>query len=88
MSSQGNGVDFGEISFATPSDHGGPANNVRGLFAGNNPHGTPIDYITMASGGSSITFGTLTTGRRLNGTGNANSQRAVFPEDQHLEVAQ
>ena len=79
MSSQGNGVDFGDISFSVPSDHGGCANNVRGLFAGNNPYGTPIDYITMASGGNSITFGTLTTGRRLNGTGNANSQRAVFP---------
>ena len=79
MSSQGNGVDFGDISFSTPADHGGCANNVRGLFAGNNPYGTPIDYITMASGGNSITFGTLTTGRRLNGTGNANSQRAVFP---------
>jgi hypothetical protein len=79
MSSQGNGADFGDISFATPHDHGGGANNVRGLFAGNSPYGTPIDYITMASGGNSITFGTLTIGKRLNGTGNANSQRAVFP---------
>ena len=77
ISSTGNAVNFAELD-ATQYDNGGCANSIRGLAAGNAPYADVIEYVTMASGGKGIDFGNLTQGRRLNGSGMANSNRGVF----------
>tara|TARA_Y100000004_G_scaffold147175_1_gene168257 strand:+ start:49 stop:939 length:891 start_codon:yes stop_codon:yes gene_type:complete len=77
ISTTGNAVHFGELD-AAQYDNGGCANSIRGLAAGNATYADVIEYVTMASGGKGIDFGNLTQGRRLNGSGMANSNRGVF----------
>tara|TARA_Y100000015_G_C2373328_1_gene81202 strand:+ start:1 stop:891 length:891 start_codon:yes stop_codon:yes gene_type:complete len=77
ISTTGNAVHFGELD-AAQYDNGGCANSIRGLAAGNATYADVIEYVTMASGGKGLDFGNLTQGRRLNGSGMANSNRGVF----------
>ena len=83
IAAKGTAVDYGDLSAARRS-HGGGASPTRGVFAGGNTN-TPtpnlamqtIDYFTIASGGTALTFGTLTVGTREIG-GSSDSTRAVF----------
>ena len=83
IQSLGTAVDYGDLSAARRSHHGA-ASPTRGVFAGGNTN-TPtpnlgmqtIDYFTIASGGTALSFGTLTVGTREIG-GSSDSTRAVF----------
>ena len=83
IQSLGNAVDYGDLSAARRS-HGGVSSPTRGVFAGGNTN-TPspnlgmqtIDYFTIASGGTALSFGSLTVGTREIG-GSSDSTRAVF----------
>jgi hypothetical protein len=83
IQSLGNAVDYGDLSAARRS-HGGASSPTRGVFAGGNTN-TPtpnlgmqtIDYFTIASGGTALSFGSLTVGTREIG-GSSDSTRAVF----------
>ena len=83
IQSLGTAVDYGDLSAARRSHHGA-GSPTRGVFAGGNTN-TPtpnlgmqtIDYFTIASGGTALTFGTLTVGTREIG-GSSDSTRAVF----------
>ena len=83
IQSLGTAVDYGDLSAARRS-HGGASSPTRGVFAGGNTN-TPtpnlgmqtIDYFTIASGGTALSFGSLTVGTREIG-GSSDSTRAVF----------
>ena len=83
IQSLGTAVDYGDLSAARRSHHGA-GSPTRGVFAGGNTN-TPtpnlgmqtIDYFTIASGGTALSFGSLTVGTREIG-GSSDSTRAVF----------
>ena len=79
ISSQGDGIDFGNLTRAA-FQVGGAGSNTRGVFAGGDPGPSSsdvIDYITLASSGDAIDFGNLSAGGRC--AGGASSQtRALF----------
>ena len=80
MSSQGNSLDFGELSVSRYYV-GRASSSIRGLFGGGegpspNTYDT-IDYITIASQGNAIDFGNLTAGGRT-GSGASSSTRGLF----------
>ena len=80
MSSQGNSIEFGELSVSRYYV-GRASSSIRGLFGGGegpspNTYDT-IDYITIASTGNAIDFGNLTAGGRT-GSGASSSTRGLF----------
>ena len=69
ISSTGNAVDFGDISYSTVRDAGSAADRSRAIVyggsSGDQPTGdTDIDKVTIASTGNSTTFGSLVQGAR------------------------
>ena len=67
IATQGNGIDFGEIT-TTRYEGGGGGNATRGIVAGGyGPNYTnKIEFFSLASGGNALDFGDLTN---LNGSG-------------------
>ena len=63
MASEGNAIDFGNLTAANGSP-AGASNPVRGLFAGGylspGNNSDRIQFITISSGGSAQDFGDLT----------------------------
>ena len=83
FASTGNAIDFGSAIDNATRSNGGAANATRGLsFGGTAPKGDDIDYITMASNGSSVNkFGNPITSPGSTITqayGTASPTRAVF----------
>ena len=84
ISSSGNSLDFGDLTQAKQS-FGGTANSTRGIFASgyNAPvfpsgHNTDrIEYISIASQGNAVTFGTIDSAIRYASCA-ANSTRALI----------
>ena len=79
ISSQGNAIDFGNLT-RSAFQIGGSGSNTRGVFGGGDPGPSSvdvIDYITIASSGDAIDFGNLSAAGRC--TAGASSQtRALF----------
>ena len=74
IASQGNAQRFGDLATARMWA-GGASNAIRGLFSSGTPS-TNMDYITIASEGNGITFGTC---NQTGGAGSlASSTRALF----------
>ena len=83
FASTGDAIDFGSAIDNATRSNGGAANATRGLsFGGTAPKGDDIDYITMASNGSSVNkFGTPITspGSTITqGYGTASPTRAII----------
>ena len=82
ISSKGNAVNFGSLTQGRRVS-AGSANNVRGVFgggddgAGGDRNQDTIDYITLASEGNAVDFGSLSA-KRFNATGAASQTRATF----------
>ena len=87
ISSKGNATRFGELT-ASRKETTASSNDVRGIFAGGGtPQGTTpstdsgklkvIDYITIASEGNAIDFGSLIEGR-MSHTSTASPLRVVI----------
>ena len=76
IQSQGNALDFGDLTVARQST--GLGNATRGVFGGNaHPTGDTIDYIHIATTGNAVDFGNLQSS--LNGRAAAsNSTRGIF----------
>ena len=83
MASDGNSVDFGDVSSGHHHKGGGCQSPVRGIFAGGiNPSPSDvmsktIDYITISTLGNTLDFGDL-TGERQNFGGCSNATRGLF----------
>ena len=81
ISSEGNAQDFGDLLAATGNAQnlGGFANQVRGVFTGgyNSPGGreNKIQYVTIASEGNALEFGSLTAATSGPGAGIASPTR-------------
>ena len=74
IASTGNAQSFGELATARMWA-GGASNAIRGLFSSGTPT-TNMDYVTIASAGDGITFGTC---NQTGGAGSlASSTRALF----------
>ena len=76
IQSQGNALDFGDLTVARQASGLGSA--TRGVFGGNaHPNGDTMDFITIASTGNAIDFGNLQSS--LNGRASAaSSTRGIF----------
>ena len=76
IQSQGNALDFGDLTVARSSSGLGGA--TRGVFGGNaHPNGDTMDFITIASTGNAVDFGNLQSS--LNGRASAaNLTRGIF----------
>ena len=76
IQSQGNALDFGDLTVARQASGLGGA--TRGVFGGNaHPNGDTMDFITIASTGNAIDFGNLQSS--LNGRASAaNLTRGIF----------
>ena len=76
IQSQGNALDFGDLTVARQASGLGSA--TRGVFGGNaHPNGDTMDFITIASTGNAIDFGNLQSS--LNGrAAAASSTRGIF----------
>jgi len=62
ITSQGNSINFGDLTVARFFFSGGNASSTRGIFGGGDPGPSDsdvIDYITIASEGNAIDFGNL-----------------------------
>ena len=82
--SRGNAVTFGHLTNARSHNYAG-SNSVRGICAGgttydpSNPDVDTIDYVTIASFGNAIDFGSLTSKRGyMAGRGSATQTRAII----------
>jgi hypothetical protein len=61
ISTTGNAINFGNLTFSPVSNLASCSSSTRGVFGGgNSPNGNVIDYITIASVGNAIDFGDLT----------------------------
>ena len=80
MATLGNAKDFGDL-LKHGQGHAGCASETRGLFGGRvTPSASPdddIEYLTMASGGQTIFFGNMSSGRRL-GASFSSSTRGLW----------
>ena len=79
ISSQGGVNDFGDLSSARRSN-AGASNNIRGLsFGGYDGTNTlnAIEFVTIATTGDSVSFGSLTEGVYNTGSGISNAIRAI-----------
>jgi hypothetical protein len=77
----GNALDFGDLVKGGQLFNGGVSNSTRGIIASS--YGFPagitypnIEYMTIASKGNAVDFGTLTQGRSPSGC--SNSTRGIF----------
>ena len=82
IQSQGNAVDFGDLSVARQLA-GTASSKIRGLFGGGN---TPsisdvIDFVTFLTTGNATDFGNLTVGR-VNVAGTSSDTRGLFAAGQ------
>ena len=83
MASDGDSIDFGDVSSGHHHKGAGCQSPVRGIFAGGiNPSPTDvmskiIDYITISTLGNALDFGDL-TGERQNLGGCSNAVRGIF----------
>ena len=77
IQSQGNAIDFGDMS-ASAANGSGLGSSTRGVFGGfGSPIINTIEYITFSATSNSLDFGDLTTNRW--GTGStSNSTRGIF----------
>ena len=82
MATIGNAVDFGDL-LKPGQGHSGCASETRGLFGGRKtPSANPdddIEYFTIASGGQTIFFGNMSSGRRL-GAAFSSSTRGIWAQ--------
>tara|TARA_B100000405_G_scaffold272335_1_gene212257 strand:- start:293 stop:1309 length:1017 start_codon:yes stop_codon:yes gene_type:complete len=80
MATQGNATHFGSL-LKPGQGHAGCSSEIRGLFGGRKtPSGNPdddIEYFTIASGGQTIFFGNMSSGRRL-GAAFSSSTRGIW----------
>ena len=79
MSSTGDAVDFADLNYST-AQNGVHGSRTHAVFAGgyDNPsRQSNTDYVTIASGGTAIAGGSLTTARQLNGCSASNSTRGL-----------
>ena len=79
MSSTGDAVDFADLNYST-AQNGVHGSRTHAVFNGgyNNPtRQANTDYVTIASGGTAIAGGSLTTARQLNGCSASNSTRGL-----------
>ena len=77
---EGNAIDFGNLTEARESSSNNVASHVRGLFGGGYHPGAgdnEIDYVTMASAGNAIDFGNISSERYSPG-GGSSSTRGIF----------
>ena len=76
IQSQGNALDFGDLTVARQAS--GLGSVTRGVFGGNaHPNGDTMDFITIASTGNAVDFGNLQSS--LNGRASAaNLTRGIF----------
>ena len=64
IQSQGNSVDFGNLTSAR-SRTSSYSSSTRGIWGGGNPKTNIIDYVTIATTANAIDFGDLTVARRF-----------------------
>ena len=76
-STKGNAQDFGELTNTNMQNPSSLSNSIRALFGGGQPTTATIDYVVIASGGTGIDFGDLSSGR-ARGSGLASSTRGIF----------
>ena len=83
IASAGNVTDFGDLTHTNAYFNTGNSNGTRGIFMGGSDIDSPypatdqIDYVTIASAGNAIDFGSLNTSR-YNAMGASNSTRGVI----------
>jgi len=83
FSTAGNSTDFGDLTHTNGYFNVGNSNGTRGIFMGGSDIDSPypatdqIDYVTIASAGNAIDFGSLNTSR-YNAMGASNSTRGVL----------
>ena len=78
ISTQGNSLDFGDLTFASRAGTAGLSNSTRGIFGGaDNPARNIIDFVTIATTGNAQDFGDLTTTTDYY-MGGASPTRGVF----------
>ena len=77
IASEGNSVDFGDIT-TNVSGRNGYSSFIRGMFAGGTPAGSTnnIEYVTIANRGNAADFGDLATSVDL-AAGTSNSVRGI-----------
>ena len=66
---QGNSIDFGNLTAARQSQPGGTGSSTRGVIGGGQDGGSPttlniIEFITFSTTGNALDFGDLSTARR------------------------
>ena len=75
--SQGDAVDFGDTSSA--HDIGSSfSSSTRGVIGGGSVNNQDIEYVTIASAGNAISFGSLATNHFRNSGGCSSSTRGLF----------
>ena len=80
IATQGDALDFGDLTITLPFGVGSLSNQTRGIFAGayvSPTQSNVISYVTIASKGDAQDFGDL-TGIRAEAAGVANSTRGVI----------
>ncbi len=82
IASKGNSTKFGDLSQARKG-HAGCGNQVRGVFACGEAHGSPgtvttLDYITITSEGNAIEFGNALSSRYILNGGVSSGTRGVW----------
>ena len=81
ISTQGNALDFGDLTVSRVGAAGGVSNNTRGVFGGGDlvpgDDSDTIDYVNIASTGNAVSFGSLSSTRRFT-AGCSNNTRGVF----------
>ena len=83
FSTSGNSTDFGDLTHTNGYFNVGNSNGTRGIFMGGGDWDSPypatdqVDYVTIASAGNAIDFGSLNTAR-YNAMGASNLTRGVI----------
>ena len=83
FSTSSNSTDFGDLTHTNAYFNTGNSNGTRGIFMGGSDIDSPypatdqIDYVTIASAGNAIDFGSLNTSR-YSAMGASNSTRGVI----------
>ena len=78
ISSMGNALDFGDLTYTQDSSSGGCSSSTRGVFGGGGPSNRDtICFVTIATTGNATDFGNLTEARRGT-TAHSNSTRGIF----------
>ena len=79
---QGNSIDFGNLTATRQSQPGGTGSSTRGVIGGGQDGGSPttlniIEFITFATTGNALDFGDLTAARRQPAT-TGSQTRGIF----------